>query len=227
MIRPEELREAWIIDPAFRFYQHPKHFCFNTDTVLLARFVKVRPGDTVMDIGSNNGALLVWLDQYPVKKLIGVEILPEAAEVARLNARTFMKHDCQIVQEDVRTLVQDPVDLIVCNPPYFPVNQSPKEEKATLRRKGRVEYTLSLESLAQAASRLLKTGGRLALVHRPERTVEIMEALRKYRLNPTRLAYVYDRRDQQCKSVLMEAVYDRSPQLQVEPPIWIGEEAHA
>lgn len=226
MISREELKEAWIIDPSFRFYQHPSHFCFNTDTVLLAKFARVNPGDTVMDVGCNNGALLVWLDQFDPKELIGVEILPQSAEVAEFNAGRFLKNHCTILQEDVRTLKHDPVDLIVCNPPYFPVNQSPAEEKATLRQKGRVEYTLQLEDLAKAASRLLKTGGRLALVHRPERTVEIIEALRKYRLNPSRLAYVYDRRDRQCKSVLMEAVYDRSPQLQVEVPIWIGEEPH-
>lgn len=227
MIPKVQLKEAWIIDPKFRFYQHPSHFCFNTDTVLLAKFARVNAKETIMDIGCNNGALLVWLDQFDPAEMIGVEILSEPAEVARLNAETFLKHPCTIVQEDVRTLKHKPVDLIVCNPPYFPVEQSPAEERATLRQKGRVEYTLTLDELAKAASRLLKTGGRIDLVHRPERTVEIIEALRKCRLNPCRLAYVYDRRDSQCKSVLIEAVYDRSPQLQVEVPIWIGESPHA
>lgn len=224
------LKEAWIIDPAFRFYQDPGHFCFNTDTVLLAGFVHPSPGDHVLEIGTNNAALLVWLDQFDVASLTGVEILPQAAAVARLNAEMFISHPCQIVEEDIRTFSQEQQDLaelVVCNPPYFPPEPSLPESRATLRQKGRIEYTLNLEELAASASRLLKSGGRLALVHRPQRTAEIFAALFKNRLTPSRLQFVYDRRDGQCKSVLIEAVLDRKPQMQAEPPLWIGEKTGA
>ena len=40
-------------------YQHKKMFRINTDTALLAQFMKVKKGERVLDIGTNNGALLL------------------------------------------------------------------------------------------------------------------------------------------------------------------------
>ena len=37
-------------------YQHKKMFRINTDTALLAQFMKVKKGERVLDIGTNNGA---------------------------------------------------------------------------------------------------------------------------------------------------------------------------
>ena len=42
------------------YYQHPDMFHTNTDTALLGEFADIRKKDVVLDIGTNNGALLLY-----------------------------------------------------------------------------------------------------------------------------------------------------------------------
>ena len=57
-------------------------FRINTDTHLLGNFMKINKQDRVLDIGCNNGALLLYASQY-TNKLVGIDILPEAIELAK------------------------------------------------------------------------------------------------------------------------------------------------
>ena len=63
-------------------YQRRDMFRMNTDTALLGHFMRVKENDTVLDIGCNNGALLLYASQYTKGKLIGVDIQKEACELA-------------------------------------------------------------------------------------------------------------------------------------------------
>ena len=45
-------------------YQHKKMFRVNTDTSLLGNYLKVNKEDSVLDIGTNNGALLLYASLY-------------------------------------------------------------------------------------------------------------------------------------------------------------------
>ena len=66
-------------------YQHKKMFRINTDTALLAQFMKVKKGERVLDIGTNNGALLLAAHRYAPSYLYGIDIQPEAIAVAEKN----------------------------------------------------------------------------------------------------------------------------------------------
>lgn len=63
-----QLRQDWFLDPDRRIWQHPDHFRFNTDTALLAEFMEIRPQESVIDIGTNNGVLLVYADQFSLRR---------------------------------------------------------------------------------------------------------------------------------------------------------------
>lgn len=204
--------------------QNPKEFCLNTDTVLLAQFIQVQPQDDILEIGTNNGALLVYLDQYPCKSLTGVEILESPAALARKNTAS-LKHPVQIINEDIRKLEHEPVDLIISNPPFFTPEESGCLEQLSMRQLGRVEINLNLEQLISNASRLLKSHGRFTFLHRPDRIYDIIRLLEDNNLGLRRLAFAYDVRDNQAKAVLVEAVKDFYPRVKVESPIWIGQPA--
>lgn len=60
---PDKIREDYFIDPECRILQNKKHFCFNSDSTDLAKLCRVYPHDQVCEIGTNNGALLVYLDR--------------------------------------------------------------------------------------------------------------------------------------------------------------------
>lgn len=218
---PEGLRLDYILDPEYCFFQDPKQYCFNTDTVLLALFARIRPEETIMEIGTNNAALLRFLDRYPIKQAIGVEILPAAAEVARKNMETFFRHPARVILQDAKSLeLDEPVDHILCNPPFFTLEESGLVIQDP-RQMGRVEYNLDLESMIQTASRLLGSNGRFTFLHRPDRMYETLQLLKQYHFGLKRFQVVYDRRNDLARSVLYECVKDFYPRTIVEPAGWI------
>ena len=68
--------------PGTDIYLHQRKdmFRMNTDTALLGYFMKVKENECVMDIGTNNGALLLYASMYTQGKLIGVDVQKEACE---------------------------------------------------------------------------------------------------------------------------------------------------
>ena len=58
----EEIRVDYLqkhID--YKVVQHKDMYHFNTDTCLLGEFIKIKKDDKVLDVGTNNGALLVFI----------------------------------------------------------------------------------------------------------------------------------------------------------------------
>ncbi len=86
----------YFIHEDLKLYQDSEHFRFNTDTKLLAKFVRLKKQERILDIGTNNGALLVYFDQFNIKELVGVEVLEETSKVAQKNADCFIKHPVKL-----------------------------------------------------------------------------------------------------------------------------------
>lgn len=217
----ENLRLDYFIDPKIHIYQHPDHFHFNTDTKLLAQFMKIKNGDVVLDIGTNNAALLLYADQFNVKKLIGVEVLEESSQIAQLNADSFISHPCQIIHMPIQEVEHELVDVIVSNPPFFTQNETHPNTVMNMRQLGRIEVHCDLDDLCKHASRLLKSMGRFYFVHRPDRIHEIMLALNKYNFSVKTLQFAYDARNDAVKSVLIEAIKDSNCRCKVLPMVML------
>jgi tRNA1(Val) A37 N6-methylase TrmN6 len=191
-----------------------------TDSLLLSRFVPLRRGMRVLDLGCGVGVLeLLLAARERDLTLDGVEIDPDAAALARRNLEENGLRGT-IVAGDLRErqmFSQGHYDLIVSNPPYFTTQSGPA---ATRRRAGaRSESTCTLEELCAAAAPRLKTGGRFALVYRSERLTDLLCTLRGHALEPKRLQLVQARQDKPPKLVLLEAVRQGKPGLKVEPPL--------
>ena len=101
-------------------------------------------------------------------------------------------------------------DLVVSNPPYFPVGSGKSAGPA------RSEESCTLEELCAAAGRLTKNGGRFALCHRPERLTDVLCALRAHNLEPKRLRLVSHRPGYPPSLLLVEAVRQGKPGITVE-----------
>lgn len=176
-------------------------FPLGSDALTLGRFAPVRRGWKVCDLGCGSGALLLLLAQRETDlRLWGVERDPLAARTAEENLQAN-KLDGTVVCQDLRTcsLPAGSFDLVVSNPPYFPVGSGQGHDPA------RMEEHCTLEQLCAAASRLLKNGGRFALCHRPERLVDVFCQLRSHDLEPKRLKLVSHSPGHAPSLVLVEA----------------------
>ena len=203
------------------YFIDKEHFRFNTDTKLLAQFVRLKKQERILDIGTNNGAILVYLDQFDVKELVGVEILEETSKVAQKNADMFISHPVKIVNSPIQEYEGSLFDVIVSNPPYFKMNANQQPEQLNFRHLGRMEENLTLEQLVFHANRLLKSYGRFYMVHRPNRLNEINQVLYANHFSIRNLQFAYDHRDNQVKSVLIEAIKESNCDMKVLKPIYI------
>lgn len=96
---------------------------------------------------------------------------------------------------------------------------NPNECKAIARH----EILCTLEDVIAAAAKVLKTGGKLYMVHRPFRLAEIIRKMAAYGLEPKRLRMVYPYVDQEPNMLLIEAVRGGKSGMVVEKPLIINE----
>ena len=114
-------------------------------------------------------------------------------------------------------------DVVTANPPYIREMhglQNPEDALAIARH----EVRCTLEDVCCAAARLLRSGGRFYMVHRPHRLPEIITVLKEARLEPKRLKFVHPYLDREANMVLIEAVRDGRPECRVEEPLVVYKE---
>ncbi len=197
-------------------------FCtFGTDAVLLSRFAAVKNRDRVCDLGTGSGILpLLWYAADATPQVDAVELATETAALARRSvAENGLSDRIAVVEQDwcALTLPDGAYDVVTCNPPYFAAG-SGKVSEHPLRRLARHETATTLSDVTAAAARLLKTGGRFCLCHRPERLPDVLQTLRRHGLEPKRLQLVHARADAAPFLILCDAVKQGGASLQILPP---------
>lgn len=187
-------------------------FPLGGDALALGEFSTVKPAWRVCDLGTGSGALLLLLAGRAERlDLIGVELDALSAQTARENLAANGLAG-EIIAGDLRTAPLPPgnFDLVISNPPYFPVGSGKSGGLA------RSEECCSLEELCAAAGRLTKNGGRFALCHRPERLADVICALRAHGLEPKRMKLVSHSPEHPPSLLLLEAVRQGRPGLTIE-----------
>lgn len=213
-----------------KIIQNKEGFCFGMDSVLLSDFAKeMRHHAKVLDLGTGTGIISILLcGKTDLKKVIGVEIQKEVAEMA---SRSIQLNDLQdkfeIINENILNLnniyKKQSFDVIVTNPPYKKKNTgiiNEKEKKIISRH----EITANLEDFIKIAKDVLKDNGEFYMVHRPERLVDILNLMRKYKIEPKILRFVYSDKNKEPKLILIKGVKNGKPFLKVKKNLYIYDE---
>lgn len=201
---------------------------FNLDTVLLADFVKLPYRiKHVIDVGTGNGAIALYLSEKTKAKITAIEIQESRYLKAKDNVSlNQLEHQIEVIHKDYLDTTYMHVDAIVCNPPFFKVNDSSllnEEESITIARH---EVKLDLESLIKKVSEQLKFGGKFFMIHRPDRLSDIFEYTKKYQLELKRLKFVHPYVDKTANHILVECVKQGGKELILEPPLILYKEKH-
>ena len=206
--------------------QDPAGFCFGVDAVFLSDFVKVKAGETVLDLGTGNGIIPILLSaKTRGKRFTGLEIQEKTADMARRSvAYNHLEGRIDIVTGDIKEAAEifKPAffDVITTNPPYMLSQhglRNPDDAKAIARH----EVLCTLDDILRESMRLLQDKGRFYMIHRPFRLTEIMIKMNHYKIEPKRIQFIYPHIDKEPAMVLIEGVRGAKPRVTVEPPIII------
>lgn len=212
-----------------KLIQNTDIFCFGMDAVLLSTYAKAGKNDRVLDLGTGNGIIPVLMQsKNPGSTYTALEIQENSADLAIRNVELNNLSDrISVVKGDIkeasRLFGEASFNVVTSNPPYMNENHgivNPDSAKAIARH----EILCSLEDVVREAGKCLKSKGKMYMVHRPNRLVDIFDTMRRHHLEPKRMRLVYPYVNKAANMVLIEAVKGGNSQLIVEEPLIVYKE---
>lgn len=210
-----------------KIIQNKKGFCFGIDAVLLSDFAKnIKRDSMVMDLGTGTGIISILLcGKTNLKKIVGVEVQEEVYNMACRSAiLNDLGNKFEVINENILNLEniyeKNTFDVIVTNPPYKKMNTGivNYEEKKLISRH---EVLAILEDYISISSKLLKDKGEFYMVHRPDRLVDILNDMRKFKLEPKEMRLVYSYDNKSPKLVLIKGVKNGNSFLKFRENLYI------
>lgn len=212
-----------------KIVQDSDGFKFSLDSVLLANFVNINlRTKKILDIGCGNGIISILLSLKSKSLITGVEIQKRSYELAEKSVDVNNLCDrINIINDDImelyKNLESDSFDTIVCNPPYFGIEESSLKNINENKKNARHELSLSYKDVIIVSKKLLKNNGNLALVHRPEKLLDILEFMRKNNIEPKRIRFVYPYKGKDANILLIEGTKNGKCGLKVLDPLYVYE----
>lgn len=205
-----------------KIVQKEETFKFTLDSILLPNFVDYKVAyKKILDIGTGNAPIPLVLSTKTKAKIDAIEIQEDiynlALKTIKLNG---LEHQICLINEDVtkwyKKVETDTYDLILCNPPYFKnSNKNNSKEKAISRH----ENGLNISNLCLIAKKILKNKGRLLIVQRPDRLIDIIKEMQQNNIEPKRMQLIYPRQGKEPNIMLIEGIKNGKSTLKIMPPI--------
>ena len=219
-----------LLDFDMVIYQDDDWFKFSLDSVLLANFVTLNLScRKIIDLASGNAPIPMLLTKRTNAKIDAIELQECVYELGKqsilenglLDRINFILGDVREIQKYYSS---ESFDTVLCNPPYFNTKDGGHFNDNEVKRKARHEVTLTLDDVLKNASYLLKNGGNFAMVHRSERFISIIETMRKYRLEPKKVQFIYSKEGKNSDLFLIEAVKNGNSGLKILPGLIVNNE---
>lgn len=231
-----ELKENERIDELginnLKIIQNKKYFCFGTDSVLLANFVKSDSSkNVIVDLCSGSGVIPVILSaKKKYSKIYSVELQSEMFKLLERNiqinnlSEKIVPLNCDIKDiKKIKDMVlsqtkSEKIDIIVCNPPYKTLGTGFKTLH-DVKTIAKCEVMCNLEDVFNTSSKLLSKKGKMYLVHKPERLADLISLGRKYKLELKEIRFVYPTINKKASIILACFVKDGGNEVSILPPL--------
>ncbi|SEU06893.1 tRNA1(Val) A37 N6-methylase TrmN6 [Salinibacillus kushneri] len=226
-LKDDERLDYLLSEEDMRIIQSPTIFAFSLDAVLLSKFayVPIKRGN-ILDLCTGNGVIPLLLSRRSHAKITGVEIQDRLYDMAMRNMElNKLEEQIQIIKGDLRDMPErlghGKYDVITCNPPYFKTATKEGRNLNDYQAIARHEIYGDLEDVIRSCSKLVRPGGKVALVHRPGRLVDLITYFRKYRIEPKRIQFVYPKFGREANTLLIEGARDGNADIKILPPLYV------
>lgn len=213
-----------------KIYQDTDMFHFSLDSVLLPNFVTINSNvKNILDIGTGNAVIPIILSTKTTAKITGVEIQAKSYQLGMESIQyNHLEEQISLLNEDIKEFAKnaesDQYDVITCNPPFFKIGEeshlNDSEEKVIARH----ELYLTLQDVIKISRKLLKNNGVLALVHRPERLMDILTLMRENNIEPKKIQFIYPKMNKNANIILVEGTKNGKCGLKILPPLYTHKE---
>lgn len=213
---------------------------YGVDAVLLAAFAA---GDTgakgltkagsnllrIADLGTGCGvAAFILFHKLEGARITGYDINEEALDRAnRACGLNGLTESIDFVLCDVKDIeASADFDAVISNPPYF--RRTPDEPGAKnpdARYIARHETTADISDFASVSAGMLREGGHLYLVHRPDRLADIISEMRAAGIEPKEMQPVVPKQGRAANIVLIHGIKGAGPELRMLPQIAVHTES--
>lgn len=201
-------------------YQSDALYKFTQDAILLAKFSNIKHSDNVLELCAGSGVISFYAYSLcPFNHMYFNEIQPEMCEIIKENIQyNGFKRKCKLFNCNLKELklanFPKPLDVIICNPPYFKVDKNHKINEKYEIAVARHEIEATLEDIISKSSELLKDKGRLYMVHLATRSAEICSLCAKYKMEVKHMKFIFNG-EKEAYLVLIEAIKNAKPGVRI------------
>jgi len=211
--------------------QSKKVFSYSIDSVLLVKFLKLpTKNGKILDLCAGNGAVGLFASQFTKVAIVQIELQERLADMARRSIKlNNLERQITMFNIDLKEarhfFDHDSFSHILCNPPYFKYLDTSKKNPNEHFAIARHEISATLADTVEITRFLLKDKGHFAMVHRPDRFLEILEIFKKNRITPKRLQFIYPKNHKVANTLLIEGIKNgKDYGLKILPPLIVHDE---
>ncbi|WP_313992568.1 methyltransferase domain-containing protein [Gemella morbillorum] len=226
----ENIRED-IVSKNYKILQKIDHYSMSTDSFLLPYFANVPKSSKkkIIELCSGNGGISIILREKSQAQIEMLEIQEDFVELSRRSIELNKLTGINVKNGDIKKIKDyykpSSFDYVICNPPYFPVDNMPNQREKFNHNISRHEILCNLSDVIKSIKYLLKQNGKFSLVHRTYRISDIISECEKNSLAIKRIRFVYSKESSDnSKIVLVEGSISNVSDIKVEQPLYIYKE---
>ncbi len=201
--------------------QKKRGYRFAVDAPLLADFIRPRPTDELLELGTGSGIIALLLGIKSFRHITAIEIQAALADLARRNvAANRQEEKITVVHGDFREYSpRKKFDVVFSNPPYIGKKTgflSAIPEKSVAKH----ELKCDIHEVMRVTAKLLKKNGRAYFVFPARRRDDLRNAAESCGLRLKTLRFVLPRKGAEANLFLAECRFG-AREMRIEPPLML------
>ncbi len=209
-----------------KIIQNDDMFSFSLDSMLLANFIDTTSAKRIIDLGTGNGPIPLFLTLKTKACIIGVEIQEEVASLAKRSVElNHFEDQIEIICDDLKDIYKkvgaNSFDIVSSNPPFFPYKEDSMINKNDYLTIARHEVKAKLSDIVSEAKKLLIDGGKFYMVHRVSRLTEVLSTFEDNNFGIKKIQMIHPKVDGEAMMFLVEARKNKPSDVKIMKPLFV------